>query len=164
MRLTEIFMVVPRFFLILVVVSLWGGSIWLIMLVLGPTMWPGTARLLRSQVLSLRSRDYIMASRALGASETCILVRHVLPGALPPVVTQAALQVGGAILTEAGLSFLGLGDCNVMSWGIILNDAQQFVRQAWWISAFPGLAITLIVLAMNLLADGLNDAWNPRLS
>ncbi len=164
MRLTEVFMVVPRFFLVLVVVSLLGGSIWLIVLVLGLTMWPGTARLLRSQVLSLRSRDYVIAARSIGVSEPSILVRHVLPGALPPVITQAALQVGGAILTEAGLSFLGLGDRNVMSWGIILNDAQQFFRQAWWISAFPGLAITLTVLALNLLADGLNDAWNPRSS
>lgn len=164
MRITEVFMVVPRFFLALVVVSLLGGSIWLIVLVLGLTMWPSTARLLRSQVLSLRSRDYVVAARSIGVSEPGILVRHVLPGALPPVITQAALQVGGAILTEAGLSFLGLGDRNVMSWGIILNDAQQFFRQAWWISAFPGLAISLTVLALNLLADGLNDAWNPRSS
>lgn len=164
MRITEVFMVVPRFFLALVVVSLLGGSIWLIVLVLGLTMWPSTARLLRSQVLSLRSRDYVVAARSIGVSEPAILVHHVLPGALPPVITQAALQVGGAILTEAGLSFLGLGDRNVMSWGIILNDAQQFIRQAWWISAFPGLAISLTVLALNLLADGLNDAWNPRSS
>lgn len=164
MRLTEVFMVVPRFFLVLVVVSLFGGSIWLIVLVLGLTMWPSTARLLRSQVLSLRTRDYVVAARAIGVSEPGILIRHVLPAALPPVITQAALQVGGAILTEAGLSFLGLGDRNVMSWGIILNDAQQFVRQAWWISAFPGLAITLTVLAMNLVADGLNEAFDPRLS
>ena len=164
MRLTEVFMVVPRFFLALVVVSLLGGSIWLIVLVLGMTMWPGTARLLRSQVLSLRSRDYAMAARTIGASEPRILVRHILPGALPPVITLAALQVGGAILIEAGLSFLGLGDRNLMSWGIILNDAQQFMRQAWWISAFPGLAIMLTVLALNLLADGLNEARDPRLS
>lgn len=163
MRLTEVFMVVPRFFLVLVVAALFGGSIWLIVLVLGLTMWPGTARLLRSQVLSLRTRDYVLAARAIGVSEAGILVRHVLPAALPPVVTQAALQVGAAILTEAGLSFLGLGDRNVMSWGIILNDAQQFVRQAWWISTFPGVAITLTVLATNLAADGLNEAWDPRL-
>ncbi len=164
MRLTELFQVVPRFFLALMVVAIFGSSIWLIVLLLGVTYWPGTARLLRSQVLTLRSRDYVLAARVVGARESRILLRHVLPGALPVVVTQAALQVGGAILTEASLSFLGLGDRNVMSWGAILNDAQQFVRQAWWISTFAGLAITLTVLSLNLVADGLNEAWDPRLS
>ncbi len=94
----------------------------------------------------------------------CILRRHVLPGALPPVITQASLQVGSAILIEAGLSFLGLGDPNVVSWGAMLNDAQQFVYEAWWMSVFPGLAITLTVLGVNLVADDLNEAWNPRLA
>jgi len=163
MRFTELFQIVPRFFLALVVVSLFGNSIWLIVLLLGLTYWTGTARLLRSQVLSLRTRDYVLAARVIGVKESAILLRHVLPGALPPVVTQAALHVGGAILIEAGLSFLGLGDRNVVSWGLLLNDAQQFVRTAWWISAFPGMAITLTVLAMNLIADGLNEAWNRRL-
>jgi len=96
--------------------------------------------------------------------ESRILLRHVLPGALPPIITQAALHVGGAILIEAGLSFLGLGDLNVVSWGALLNDAQQFVRVAWWMSAFSGLAITATVLSMNLLADGLNEAWDARLT
>ena len=164
MRLTELFQVVPRFFLALITVALLGSSIWLIVLLLGLTYWPGTARLLRSQVLTLRDREHVVAARAIGVHEGAILARHVLPGALPPVITQAALQVGGAILVEAGLSFLGLGDRNVISWGGLLNDAQQFVRQAPWMSAFPGLAITLTVLALNLVADGLNEVWNPRLS
>ena len=164
MRLTELFQVVPRFFLALITVALLGSSIWLIVLLLGLTYWPGTARLLRSQVLTLRDREHVVAARAIGVREAAILVRHVLPGALPPIITLAALQVGGAILVEAGLSFLGLGDRNVISWGGLLNDAQQFVRQAPWMSAFPGLAITLTVLALNLVADGLNEAWNPRLS
>jgi peptide/nickel transport system permease protein len=164
MRLTELFQVVPRFFLVLITVALFGSGIRLIILLLGLTYWPGTARLLRGQVLSLRHREHVVAARAIGVREPVILVRHVLPLALPPIITLSALTVGGAILVEAGLSFLGLGDRNVVSWGALLNDAQQFVRRAWWLSAFPGLAITLTVLGMNLLADGLNEAWNPRLS
>lgn len=164
MRLTELFQVVPRFFLVLITAALFGSSIWLIILLLGLTYWPGTARLLRGQILSLRNREHVVAARAIGVREPIILVRHVLPMALPPIITLSALTVGGAILVEAGLSFLGLGDRNVVSWGALLNDAQQFVRRAWWLSAFPGLAITLTVLGMNLLADGLNEAWNPRLS
>ena len=164
MRITELFQVIPRFFLALIVVALLGSSVWLIVLLLGLTYWPGTARLLRAQALTLRTRDYVLAARALGAPETRILVRHVLPAALPPIVTQAALHVGGAILIEAGLSFLGVGDRNVVSWGALLNDAQQFVRTAWWMSAFPGLAITLTVLSTNLVADGVNEAWDARLT
>ena len=164
MRITELFQVIPRFFLALIVVALLGSSVWLIVLLLGLTYWPGTARLLRAQVLTLRTREYVLAARALGVPEARILVRHVLPGALPPIVTQTALHVGGAILIEAGLSFLGLGDRNVVSWGALLNDAQQFVRTAWWMSAFPGLAITLTVLSTNLVADGLNEAWDARLT
>ncbi len=164
MRLTELFQIVPRFFLALIVVAIFGSNIWLLVLLLGLTYWPGTARLVRAQVLTLRARDYVLAARTVGVREGAIMLRHVLPGALPPVITQAALSVGGAILIEAGLSFLGLGDRNVVSWGALLNDAQQFVRQAWWMSAFPGLAITVTVLGLNLLADGLNEAWDPRLS
>ncbi|MDP9311842.1 MAG: ABC transporter permease [Chloroflexota bacterium] len=164
MRVTELFQIIPRFFLALIVVALLGSSIWLIVVLLGLTYWPGTARLLRAQVLTLRTREYVLAARAVGVPEARILLRHVLPGALPVVCTQAALHVGGAILIEAGLSFLGLGDRNVVSWGALLNDAQQFVRAAWWMSAFPGLAITLTVLGSNLLADGLNEAWDARLA
>jgi len=164
MRFTELFQIVPRFFLVLITVALFGSSIRLIILLLGLTYWPGTARLLRGQVLSLRSREHVIAARAIGVREPVILLRHVLPMALPPIVIEAALLVGGAILVEAGLSFLGLGDRNTVSWGALLNDAQQFVRRAWWLSAFPGLAITLTVLGFNLLADGLNEALNPRLS
>jgi len=164
MRVTELFQVIPRFFLVLIAVALFKGGIGLIILLLGLTYWPATARLLRGQVLSLRNREHVVAARAIGVRESAILMRHVLPMALPPIITLAALTVGGAILVEAGLSFLGLGDRNVVSWGALLNDAQQFVRRAWWLSTFPGLAITITVLGMNLLADALNEAWNPRLS
>jgi peptide/nickel transport system permease protein len=164
MRLTEVFMVVPRFFLALIVVVLLGSDIWLIVLVLSLTYWPLTARVLRAQILTVRTRDYVQAARAVGTPELRILLRHVLPGALPPVITQASLLVGSAILVEAGLSFLGLGDPNVVSWGAMLNDAQQFVFEAWWMSVFPGLAITLTVLGVNLVADALTEAWDPRLA
>ena len=166
MRITEVFQVVPRFFLALVVVTLLGGSIWLIVLVLGLTIWPGTARLLRSQVLTLRTRDYVLAARSVGVPEGRILLRHVLPGALPPVITQnGAAGRRRGILVEASLSFLGLGDPNVISWGVLLNDAQQLIRQAWWMSVFPGLAIMLTVLSLNLLADGTRRVLeDPHLS
>ena len=163
MRFTELFQVMPRFFLALIVVALLGSSIWLIVLLLGLTYWTGTARLTRGQVLALRTREYVLAARGLGMREARILWREILPNALPPVITQAALHVGGAILIEAGLSFLGLGDPNVVSWGALLNGAQKFVRTAWWLSLFPGGAITLTVLALNVATDGLNEAWNRRL-
>jgi peptide/nickel transport system permease protein len=162
MRVSELLQIIPRFFLALIIVALLGSNIWLIVLLLGLTYWPGTARLVRAQILSLRARDYITAARAIGVPDAQILLRHLLPAALPPVITLAALQVGGAILVEAGLSFLGLGDRSVVSWGMLLNDAQQFVRRAWWMSVFPGAAITLTVLGLNLFADGLNDALSPR--
>jgi hypothetical protein len=111
----------------------------------------------------VRTREYVVAARGLGMSEPRILWREILPNAMPPVITQAALHVGGAILIEAGLAFLGLGDPNVVSWGALLNDAQKFVRTAWWLSLFPGVAITLTVLALNVATDGLNEAWNRRL-
>ncbi len=164
MRLTEVFLVVPRFFLALIVVVLLGSNIWLLVLVLSLTYWPLTARVLRAQILTMRTRDYVLAARAVGTTELRILLRHILPNALPPVISQAALQVGSAILIVAGLSFLGLGDPNVVSWGAMLNDAQQFVYEAWWMSVFPGLAITLTILGVNLMADALTEAWNPRLS
>jgi len=164
MRIAELCQVIPRFFLVLVAVAVLGSRLWLIVLLLGLTLWPSTARLLRGQVLALRDREYVVAARAVGVRGPALLARHILPAALPPVVTQASLGVGGAILIEAGLSFLGLGDRSVVSWGALLNDAQQFVRPAPWLSLFPGLAITLTVLGMSLLADGLNEAWNPRLA
>ncbi len=153
----------PRFFLVLIGVALLGSSIWLIVLLLGLTYWTGTARLTRSQVPALRTREYVLAARGIGVSEPRILRREILPNALSPVITQAALHVGGAILIEAGLSFLGLGDPNFVSWGALLNDAQQYVRTAWWRSLFPGLAIMLTALALNVATDGLNEAWNRRL-
>lgn len=151
----------PRFFLAPLLITVFGGSIWFVALMLGLTFWPATARMLRAQVLSLRHREFVLAARALGAGDGRIMVRHVLPNAPAPVVVTAATQVAVAILTEAGLSFLGLGDPTVVSWGQMLNDAQRFVRIAWWLFVFPGAALALTVLSTTLIADGLTEALRP---
>jgi peptide/nickel transport system permease protein len=164
MRLTETIQVVPRFFLVLIVAALFGPSLTTVAILLGLTFWPATARLLRAQILSLRNRDFVVGARAIGVPELRILARHILPSAVAVVVVSTSLQVGSAMLVEAGLSFLGLGDRSVVSWGNMLNLAQPFIRVAWWTAVFPGLAITLTVMAANLVGDGLNAALDPRRS
>jgi len=161
MRLTELVQVAPRFFLAVLVAALFGPSIVLLTILLAVTFWPLTARLVRSQVLSLRQREYVIAARAIGLTESRILLRHVLPNVVGIVVVTAALQVGSAIIVEASLSFLGLGDRSVISWGYMLNDAQPFLRVAWWMSVFPGIALVLTVLGVNLFADALSAHWDP---
>jgi peptide/nickel transport system permease protein len=162
MRLTELVQVLPRFFLAIIIATFFGGSLLNIILILGLTFWTMPARILRAQILSLREREFVMAARAIGVQEQMILVRHVLPLAFPPLIINAALQIGGAILVEAGLSFLGLGDRNLVSWGYMLNNAQPFIQVAWWMSFFPGLALLSTVVAINLVSDGLNHVLNPR--
>ncbi len=162
MRLTELFQVVPRFFLAIIITTFFGGSIFNIVLLLGLTFWPSTARLLRAQVLSLRAREFVMAARSVGLGELAILARHVLPNAMPVIIVNAALQIGSAILVEAALSFFGLGDRTQVSWGYMLNNAQPFIARAWWMSFFPGLALVLTVVSVNLVGDGLNESLNPR--
>ncbi len=157
MRFTEFFQVMPRFFLALVAVALFGPGLLTLTLILSLTSWPMTARLLRAQVMSIRQRDYITAAQALGADALFILWRHVLPNALGPVTVHTALMIGQVILTEASLAFIGLGDPNHISWGYMLNNAQPFLRQAWWMPLFPGLAIALAVLGFTLVGDSLND-------
>jgi peptide/nickel transport system permease protein len=163
MRTTEFFQVVPRFFLALLVVAMLGHGIWKVALVIGILGWPPVARLVRGEVLSLKDREFVQASRAIGGINPRILGRHILPNAIPPAIVVGSLDVGQAILLEAGLSFLGVGDPNFVSWGKMLNDAQRFLRTAWWMSLFPGLAVFVTVLAVNLVGSGLNDALNPRL-
>lgn len=153
MRLAEFAQALPRFFLMVTVVSLFGGRLWLIVAALGLTAWPATARVFRAQVLSLMTRDFVAASVAAGSGTCRVLARHVLPLALPVLGSQIAFQAGGAILAEAGLSFLGLGDPTVLTWGAQLGAAQRFVQEAWWMAVFPGAGITATVLACNLLAD-----------
>lgn len=162
MRVAEFFQVVPRFFLALVMVAIFGPWMWTIVIVIGILSWPPVARLARAQVLSLRRREFVDAARALGGEDRRVLLRHVLPNAIPPVVVIATLEVGTAILLEAGLSFIGLGDPERPSWGHMLNVAQKFLRSAWWLALFPGLGIFVAVLSFNLIGDGLNDALSPR--
>jgi peptide/nickel transport system permease protein len=155
MRITEFAQALPRFFLVVTIVSLFGGNVWLIVLALGLTAWPGPARVFRAQVQATVGRDFVAAARAAGGGDARILARHVLPVTASVLVAQVSYQAGGAILAEAGLSFLGLGDPTVISWGAVLGAAQHFVREAWWMSLFPGVAVMLTVLACNLIADGL---------
>ena len=163
MRTAEFFQVLPRFFLALVIVALFGTNIWGTVIVIALLSWPEIARLIRSEFLTVRERPFVTAARAYGASDTQIMFREILPNAITSVVVVASLQVPSAIILEAGLSFIGAGDPNVMSWGRMLNSAQQYMRQAWWTAAFPGAAITLMALGLALLADGVNDFLNPRL-
>jgi peptide/nickel transport system permease protein len=158
MRFTEFFQVIPRFFLALVAVALFEPGLVTITLVLGLTSWPLTTRLLRGQVLSVREREYVVAARALGAGHFFILWQHILPNTLTPIIVHTSLMVGQMMLIEASLAFLGLGDPNHISLGFLLKNAQSFLRLAWWMSLFPGLAIALAVLGFNLLGDSINDA------
>jgi peptide/nickel transport system permease protein len=161
-RFTELFQSIPRFFLVLLVLALFGSGFHNMILVLGLTSWPTLTRVVRAECLSLRERPFVEAARSLGASNLRILVRHILPNVVPAAVVVIALLASRIILLEASLSFLGLGDPNVMSLGFLVANAQRFIRVAWWMSVFPGAALGLAVLGVNLLGDGLNDMLTPR--
>jgi peptide/nickel transport system permease protein len=162
MRMTEIFMILPRLLLAVVAVALIGAGMWNMILVITVLAWPGMARLVRGEVMSLCQSDYVQAARSLGQREAWIILRQVLPNALPPIVVNTSLEIGAAIILEAGLSFLGLGDPTRMSWGTILNNAQQFLEDAWWMSVFPGTAIFVVVLGFSFAGDALNEMLDPR--
>jgi len=157
MRLSEIWQVLPRFFLVLMVIALFGPGLDRVVLVLGLTSWALLARIARAEALTIRERDFVEAARALGASETRILVRHIVPHVLPAVIVYVALLVAQVMLIEASLGFLGLGDPNAISLGYLAAQAQRFLRIAWWMWFFPGVALVGLVIALNLLADGLSD-------
>lgn len=163
MRFTDAFMVVPTFFLILLIVFMFGSTIWNIMIVIGFTTWAQTARVARAEFLTLRERTFIDAARLSGCSDSRIIYRHILINALPPIISMTTLRIGGAILNEAALSFLGLGDINRVTWGLMLHFSLRYFRRAWWMTLFPGLSIFIVVLSLNLIGDGLNAALNPRL-
>lgn len=164
MRLVDIMLCFPTFFLILAVIALLEPSIWNIMVIIGLTSWMGVARLVRAEFLSLKEREFVQAARALGASDRRIIFRHLLPNALAPVMVSATLGVAGAILTESALSFLGLGvQPPTPSWGNILTAGKDNLEIAWWLSVFPGLAILITVMAYNLLGEGIREAIDPRL-
>jgi len=162
MRVTEFFQVVPSFLLAMVVVALFQPTLWTIIVAISISTWTGTARILRAEFLSLRERDFVTAARAMGSKNLRIILREILPNALPPMIVNASLGVGVAILFEAGLSFLGLGDPNVMSWGFMIGSSRVYLREAWWAVTFPGLAIFFTVLSLSLVGDWLNDLLNPK--
>jgi len=163
MRFVDIMLCFPSFFLILAVIAFLEPSIWNIMIIIGITGWMGVARLVRAEFLSLRERDFVLAARALGASDLRIIAKHILPNALSPVLVSATLGVAGAILTESALSFLGIGvQPPTPSWGNMLINGKQTLGEAWWLSVFPGLAILVTVLGYNLLGEGIRDALDPR--
>jgi peptide/nickel transport system permease protein len=163
MRITELFQVIPQFVLAVVIVALAGPGFGKIIFVIGILSWPQTARLIRGEFLLLKEREFVEAARALGSPPAAIIFHEILPNALSPAIITGALGVARAVLLEAGLGFIGLGDPAVVSWGRMLNEAQNFVQVAWWMSVWPGLAIFAVVVGFNLLGDGLNDALNPRL-
>lgn len=163
MRITEMFQTIPPFIFAVVLVAIFKPSVATIVLAIGTVSWPTVARLVRSEFLSLREREFVQAGITVGMSDVRIIVTQMLPNALAPVIVTASLMVATAILTEAGLSFLGLGDPNVMSWGTIIGAGREVLRNAWFITAIPGIAILLTVLSLNLIGEGLNDALNPRL-
>ena len=163
-RITEMFQSIPRFFLAILVVGLFGPGLDNLILLLGLTSWPLLARVVRADALSIKQREFVEAARAAGAPDRRILFRHVVPNLLPAAVVVISLTASRVILIEAGLAFLGLGDPNQLSWGFLINNAQRFLTVAWWMSVFPGLAIVVAVLGLNLLSDALNDVLNPVLT
>lgn len=162
LKLMELTLVVPRFLIALVAAAFFGGHLWLVGVVLAATFWPTTGRLVRAEAISLRELEFVEASRSLGAGSGWILSRHLLVLVAPVVAVNTSFQAGQAVLVEAGLAFLGVGDRNLVSWGAMLADAQSYLGTAWWTSVFPGLALGLLVLALNLVGDGLADTWNVR--
>ena len=164
MRAAEVFLAVPALFLILMVVALFGAGLLNTALVIGLVTWAQVARVVRAECLSLRARDFVDAARALGASHRRILGQHLLVNALPVIVVQATLLLGQTILIESGLSYLGLGaQPPLPSWGNMIVEGRQFLASAWWVATFPGVAIFVTVLGLNLFGDGLRDALDPRL-
>jgi len=163
MRVTEFFQVLPALLFAMVVVTLFSPTLLTITLAIGVVTWTGTARLTRAEFMKYRNLEFVRAERAIGAGHARIIWKVILPNALPPLIVSATLAIGSAILFEAALSFLGLGDQNRMSWGLMIGASRQYVLSCWWAVAFPGAAIFVTVLAVSLIGDGLNDALNPKL-
>jgi ABC-type dipeptide/oligopeptide/nickel transport systems, permease components len=163
MRFTEFFQTIPAFAMAVVLVAIFSPNITSITLAIAVVSWPPVARLVRGEFLSLRSREFVQAAVVVGQTGPRIMATQILPNAISPIIVTASLMVATAILTESSLSFLGLGDRNMMSWGFMIGAARTMLREAWWLSVFPGVAILVTVLAINLIGEGLNDAMNPHL-
>jgi peptide/nickel transport system permease protein len=163
MRFTELFQTIPFFLFAILLVAVLGPSLAHVIFAIAVVSWPPMARLVRGEFMAMRNREFVQACVSMGMSHARIIVLHVLPNTLSPIIVTGSLMVASAILIESGLSFLGLSDPNTMSWGFIIGSGRSVLRTAWWICAAPGVAILLTVMAINLVGDGLNDALNPRL-
>lgn len=163
-EIINIFLMIPTFFLILIIISIFGSSLVNVMIVIGLTSWPSNARLMRVQAMSLKERTFVKSVTAIGESKIEILFRYIIPNGIFPVIANTTLSVAGAILTEAGLSFLGLGDPNIISWGKMIYEGKVYMATAWWISTFAGLATVILVVSFYLIGDGLNIVLNPKLN
>ncbi|MGO4155554.1 ABC transporter permease [Cupriavidus sp. YAF13] len=162
-RVIELVQTVPSFLLVIVIVAIGSPSVTTIALAIGLASWPTVARLVRAEFRTLREADFVLAARSVGYRSSRIIVAEILPNALPPVIVTTSVMVASAILIESALSFLGMGDPNVVSWGSMIGAGREVLRSAWYLTALPGAAIILTVLALNLMGDALNDALNPRL-
>jgi peptide/nickel transport system permease protein len=163
MRVTEIFQTIPSFVFAILIVAIMKPSIQSIIFAIAVVSWPAVARLVRGEFISLRNREFIQACHTVGMGDLRIMVKEILPNCLSPIIVAGSLMIATAILIESGLSFLGLGDPNIISWGFQIGAGRTVLRSAWWVCTFPGVAILLTVLAINLVGEGLNDALNPRL-
>jgi len=163
MRITEVFQTIPSFVFAILLVAIMKPSIESIVIAITVVSWPGVARLVRGEFLALKNREFVQACHTLGMGDLRIMMAEILPNCLSPIIVIGSLMVATAILIESGLAFLGLGDPNIMSWGFQIGAGRTMLRSAWWICTFPGIAILITVLAINLVGEGLNDALNPRL-
>ena len=164
MRFTEFFQTIPSFVLAILLVAIFTPSISSVVAAIAIVSWPPVARVVRAEFLSLRAREFVQAAEVLGKSRLSIVLGDILPNALSPIIVLASLMVATAILLESALSFLGLGDPNLMTWGFLIGSGRSVIRIAWWMSVFPGLAIFVTVLSLNLVGEGLSDALNPSLA
>ena len=164
MRLTEAFQTLPNFLLLLVLVAVFGSQIETVTIAIGLVSWPPVARLTRAEFLTLRTREFVQAARVQGLSDLHLMLREVLPNALPPVIVYASVVMAVAILLESALAFLQLSDPNVPSWGNLIGLGRNVLRVEWYVSAIPGVAILLTILGVSLVGQGLNDALNPRIT
>lgn len=162
-EVNNIFLIMPVFFLVLVIVSLFGSSVFTVIVVISMTTWVGNARLMRAQAMSFGERTFVQSALAIGETRIQILLRHIIPNGIYPIISNTTMNISAAILLESSLSFIGLGNSNVMSLGQIIYEGQSYLSDAWWISTFPGLAIVFTVIAFFLIGDGLNRVLSPRL-
>jgi peptide/nickel transport system permease protein len=163
MRVTELFQVMPAILLAMVIVALFSPTLMTIALAIGLASWPAVARLVRGEFLRIKKEEFVLAARSIGTGESYLIWRVILPNAIPTLLVASTLNIGTAILFEAALSYLGLGDPSVMSWGLIISNNREYVFDCWWAIAIPGLAIFITVLSISLIGDGLTDALNPKL-